>query len=249
MGKNLVPGARTLFCRRGQKGNRALPGRGIQSQDLVRLPGNHTGTRIGKIAERCGEDCTIVNVPAHLYEKIAYRGSTEGVIAEAEIIDKSLGDIKLRENPLVIVLESVEKPGNLGAVLRTADAADADAVIVCDPLTDLYNPNLIRSSLGATFTRQVVAASSGETLKWLNDNNIKIYTAQLQDSEWYYDTDMKCGTALVMGTEHEGLSTFWRMHADAHVKIPMLGQMDSLNVSVSAAILMFEAVRQRNSKL
>lgn len=201
------------------------------------------------IAERCGEDCTIVNVPAHLYEKIAYRGSTEGVIAEAEIIDKSLGDIKLRENPLVIVLESVEKPGNLGAVLRTADAADADAVIVCDPLTDLYNPNLIRSSLGATFTRQVVAASSGEALKWLKDNNIKIYTAQLQDSEWYYDTDMKCGTALVMGTEHEGLSTFWRMHADAHVKIPMLGQMDSLNVSVSAAILMFEAVRQRNSKL
>ena len=208
-----------------------------------------SGRELDDIAGLCGEHCTLYEVSRPVYEKIAYRGSTEGVIAEAEIIDKSLGDIKLREKPLVIVLESVEKPGNLGAVLRTADAADADAVVICDPLTDLYNPNLIRSSLGATFTRQVVAASSGETLKWLNDNNIKIYTAQLQDSEWYYDTDMKCGTALVMGTEHEGLSTFWRMHADAHVKIPMLGQMDSLNVSVSAAILMFEAVRQRNSRL
>lgn len=200
-----------------------------------------------EIAELCDGQCSCYEVPQNVYEKIAYRSGTEGIIAEIEIKKKSLEDVKLRENPLVVVLESVEKPGNLGAVLRTADAADADAVIICDPLTDLFNPNLIRASLGAVFTRQVVAATSGETLKWLNDNNIKIYTAQLQDSSWYYDTDMTCGTALVMGTEHDGLSTFWRMHADAHVKIPMLGQMDSLNVSVSSAILMFEAVRQRHS--
>lgn len=200
-----------------------------------------------EIASLCCDRCAIYEVPQAVYEKIAYRSGTEGVVAEVEMMDKTLKDVRLRENPLVVVLESVEKPGNLGAVLRTADAADADAVIICDPLTDLYNPNLIRASLGAIFTRQVVAATSGETLKWLNDNGIKIYTAQLQDSSWYYDTDMRCGTALVMGTEHEGLSTFWRMHADAHVKIPMLGQMDSLNVSVSSAILMFEAVRQRHS--
>ena len=200
-----------------------------------------------EIAELCDGQCSCYEVPQNVYEKIAYRSGTEGIIAELEMKEKSLEDVKLRENPLVVVLESVEKPGNLGAVLRTADAADADAVIICDPLTDLFNPNLIRASLGAVFTRQVVAATSGETLKWLNDNSIKIYTAQLQDSSWYYDTDMTCGTALVMGTEHDGLSTFWRMHADAHVKIPMLGQMDSLNVSVSSAILMFEAVRQRHS--
>ncbi len=201
-----------------------------------------------QIAELCGDDISLIHLPKALYEKVAYRGSTEGLIAEAELTVKTLNDIKLRENPLVMVLESVEKPGNLGAVLRTADAADVDAVIICDPLTDLYNPNLIRASLGAIFTCQVVTSTSGEALKWLNNNSIKIYTAQLQDSEWYYDTDMKHGTALVMGTEADGLTSFWRMHADAHIKIPMLGQMDSLNVSVSAAILMFEAVRQRHSE-
>lgn len=203
---------------------------------------------LDSITGLCDDRCVLYEVPQTIYGKIAYREGTEGVIAEVEMKDRTLADVRLRKNPLVVVLESVEKPGNLGAILRTADASDADAVVICDPLTDLYNPNLIRASLGAVFTRQVVAASSGETLKWLNDNNIKIYTAQLQDSCWYYDTDMKCGTALVMGTEHEGLSQFWRMHADAHVKIPMLGQMDSLNVSVSSAILMFEAVRQRHSE-
>ena len=145
------------------------------------------------------------------------------------------------------MLESVEKPGNLGAVLRSADAAGADAVVVCDPLTDLYNPNLIRSSIGGIFTVPVAAASSEETIQWLKNNHIKIFTAQLQDSKWYYDTDMKGGTALVMGTEATGLTNVWRKAADAHIKIPMLGKLDSLNVSVSAAILLFEAVRQRNS--
>ena len=153
----------------------------------------------------------------------------------------------MKENPLVIVLEAVEKPGNLGAVLRSADASGADAVIVCDPLTDLYNPNLIRSSIGGIFTVPVAAASSEETIEWLKSRNIRIYTAQLQDSKWYYDTDMRGGTALVMGTEATGLTDIWRKAADAHIKIPMLGKLDSLNVSVSAAILLFEAVRQRNS--
>ncbi len=203
---------------------------------------------LDSIIRLCNDKSVIYEVPQVIYSKIAYREGTEGIIAEVEMKDKTLSDIHLRENPLLVVLESVEKPGNLGAVLRTADAADADAVIICDPLTDLYNPNLIRASLGSVFTRQVVTATSGEAIKWLKDNNIKIYTAQLQDSNWYYDTDMKCGMALVMGTEHEGLSQLWRVHADAHVKIPMLGKMDSLNVSVSSAILMFEAVRQRNSE-
>lgn len=189
--------------------------------------------------------CNIVEIPAHLYDKVAYRGGTEGVIAEMKCRSHSLSDLNVGKSPLVIVLESVEKPGNLGAVLRSADAAGADAVIVCDPLTDLYNPNLIRSSIGGIFTVPVAAATSQDTISWLKERNIRILTAQLQDSLPYYDTDMKCGTAIVMGTEATGLTHVWRKAADAHIMIPMLGRLDSLNVSVSAAILLYEAVRQR----
>lgn len=183
-----------------------------------------------------------------VYEKMAYRGSTEGVIAVVRERQRSLADLQLSTSPLIIVLERVEKPGNLGAVLRSADAAKADAVIVCDPLTDLYNPNLIRSSIGAIFSVPCVACSSGDCIAFLKARGIQILTAQLQDSSLYYDTDMLRGTAIVMGTESTGLTEVWRQAADAHIRIPMLGQLDSLNVSVSAAILLFEAVRQRNSK-
>lgn len=197
-----------------------------------------------EIAGKC--DCNFIDLPQHLYDKVTYRGGTEGVIAELHCKEMKLESLKLKESPLVVVLEAVEKPGNLGAVLRSADASGVDAVIVCDPLTDMYNPNLIRSSIGAIFTVPTATATSEETIAWLKAKGIKIYTAQLQDSEWYYDTDMKGGTAIVMGTEATGLTDAWRKAADAHIKIPMLGRLDSLNVSVSAAILMFEAVRQRN---
>ena len=189
----------------------------------------------------------LFEVSPTIYEKIAYRGSTEGIIAEVKTKDKTLNDLKLSDNPLVVVLESVEKPGNLGAILRSADAAGADALIVCDPLTDLYNPNLIRNSTGAIFSVPCVACTSEECIKFLKENNIQILTAQLQDSELYYDTDMKRGTAIVMGTEATGLTDIWRKAADAHIRIPMLGITDSLNVSVSAAILLYEAVRQREA--
>ena len=189
----------------------------------------------------------LFEVSPTIYEKIAYRGSTEGIIAEVKTKDKTLNDLNLSENPLVVVLESVEKPGNLGAILRSADAAGADALIVCDPLTDLYNPNLIRNSTGAIFSVPCVACTSEECIKFLKENNIQILTAQLQDSELYYNTDMKRGTAIVMGTEATGLTDIWRKAADAHIRIPMLGITDSLNVSVSAAILLYEAVRQRKT--
>ena len=125
-------------------------------------------------------------------------------------------------------------------------AAGADAVLVCDPRTDLWNPNLIRASIGAAFTVPCVACSSQEAIDWIKSHGIRILTAQLQDSSLYYDTDMRCGVALVMGTESTGLTDRWRQAADAHIRIPMLGALDSLNVSVSAAILLFEAIRQRN---
>lgn len=199
-------------------------------------------------AEALNPRLGVVQIPAFLYEKVAYRGSTEGIIAEVHSVPRSLEDLRLGERPLVMVLESVEKPGNLGAVLRSADAAGADAVIVCDPLTDIWNPNLIRSSVGAVFSVPVAVCTSADAIAFLKKRGIRILTAQLQDSEWYYDTDMTGATALVMGTESTGLTQAWRDSADAHIKIPMLGRLDSLNVSVSAAVLLYEAVRQRKEE-
>ena len=190
----------------------------------------------------------VVPVAPNVYERIAYRGGTEGIVAVVEERRLTLQDLRLSASPLIVVLESVEKPGNLGAVLRSADAAGADAVIVCDPLTDLYNPNLIRSAIGAVFTVPCVACSTWECIDFFKHEGISILTAQLQDSLLYYDTPMTGPTAIVMGTEATGLTEPWRQAADAHIRIPMLGRLDSLNVSVSAAILLFEAVRQRQKQ-
>ena len=193
------------------------------------------------------ENIRVFEVSEEVYAKISYREGTEGIIAEVRTPERRLEDLVLPEKPLVVVLESVEKPGNLGAVLRSADAAGADAVLVCDPLTDLWNPNLIRASVGAVFTVPCVACSSEAAIAFLRARGIRILTAQLQDSSLYYDCDMTGGTAIVMGTEATGLTPVWREAADAHIRIPMLGRLDSLNVSVSAAILLFEAVRQRQN--
>jgi len=191
-------------------------------------------------------ECRHFALSRDLYAKAAYREGTEGAIGVFHTKEHPLSNLHLGKTPLVAVLESVEKPGNLGAVLRTCDAAGADALIICDPRTDLYNPNLIRASIGAVFTVPTAVCSTSEAIDFLKKQNIQILTAQLQDSALYYDCPMKEGTAIVMGTESTGLSNEWRHAADAHIRIPMLGRLDSLNVSVSAAILLYEAVRQRN---
>lgn len=188
----------------------------------------------------------VCRLTSDVYEKVSYRGGTEGVIAEVRTPEQTLDDLQLGDNPLLMVVESVEKPGNLGAIMRSADAAAATAVICCDALTDLYNPNLIRSSIGAVFHVPCITCTSDECIAFLRAHGIRILTAQLQDSEWYYDVDMRQPTAIVMGAEATGLTPVWREAADAHIRIPMLGKLDSLNVSVSAAVLLFEAVRQRN---
>lgn len=198
-------------------------------------------------AARLNPDLSLIELPAFLYEKVAYRGTTEGIMAVTRSRSLALGDLQLPDNPLVLVLESVEKPGNLGAVLRSADAAGADAVIVCDPLTDIWNPNLIRSSVGAVFTVPVAVCTSAQAIDFLKARSIRIFTAQLQDSSLYYDADFTRPAALVMGTEATGLSWQWREAADSHIRLPMLGSVDSLNVSVSASILLYEALRQRTA--
>lgn len=180
-----------------------------------------------------------------VFEKVAYREGSDGLIALIKPKEHRLEHLKIPENPFIIVLESVEKPGNLGAVLRTADAAKVDAVIICDPLTDLYNPNAIRSSVGCLFTVPVAVCSSKDCLEWMKLKQIQTFAAELQASEWYHECNFKGPSAILMGTEADGLTNFWLENADKRIKIPMRGVIDSLNVSVSTAVLTFEAMRQR----
>lgn len=201
------------------------------------MPGPENGVRLFGVTEE-------------VYARMAYRAGTEGVIAVARAKERTLAEIaknglETKGRPLVIVAEKVEKPGNIGAILRTADACGASAVLLCDCPTDLYNPNLIRASLGGVFTQNIAVCTSEEAIYFLKKNNIVIYTAQLQDSVPYYETDMRRPCAIVMGSEADGLTRMWREASDQKIMIPMLGALDSLNVSVSAAVLCYEALRQR----
>jgi RNA methyltransferase, TrmH family len=180
-----------------------------------------------------------------IFEKIAYREGSDGLIALIHPRTHPIDLLQLKGNPFVIVLEAVEKPGNLGAVLRTADAAKVDAVVICSPSTDLYNPNTIRSSVGCIFTVPVAVCSSLECLEWMHTRKIKTFAAELNASNWYHESDFRGASAIIMGTESDGLTEFWLKNADHRIKIPMRGAIDSLNVSVSTAVLTFEAMRQR----
>lgn len=194
------------------------------------------------------EKTLLVPVSKEIFDKIAVRENSGGVIAVAEQKVHRLDQLKLSKNPLLLILESVEKPGNLGAILRTADAAGVDGVIICDPQTDFYNPNVIRSSIGCLFTNQVAAATSEETIGWLNKNNINIYCTYLQASVPYHTLDYSEPCAIVMGTESTGLSDLWVENSTANIIIPMQGKIDSMNVSTAAAVMVFEATRQREFK-
>jgi TrmH family RNA methyltransferase len=184
-------------------------------------------------------------VTKDVFDKIAVRENSGGVIAVAEMKTHALDRLVLSATPLVLVLEGVEKPGNLGAILRTADAAGVDAVIICDPQTDFYNPNVIRSSIGCVFTKQVAAATSEETIQWLTKNKIAILCTYLEASRPYHTIDYTIPSAIVMGTESTGLTAVWTKNATANIIIPMQGKIDSMNVSTAAAVVVFEARRQR----
>lgn len=191
---------------------------------------------------------TIEEVSLEVFEKIAYREGSDGLLAVAIPKYADLKDFKPKKNPLIIVLETVEKPGNLGAVMRTADAAGVDAVIIADPRTDLFNPNAIRASIGTIFSVPLFSCSSEECIEWLKANDIKIYCTYLKASIDYLEADFREGSAIVMGTEATGISDIWVEAADQNLIIPMNGIADSLNVSVTTAIVVFEAIRQRRSR-
>lgn len=181
-----------------------------------------------------------------LYGTLAYRSGTEGILAIMQQQQHPIHALKVKPNMLCLLIEAVEKPGNLGAMLRTADAAGVDAVLVCDAATDFYNPNVIRSSLGTAFTNNVAICTNEEALEFFRVNSIRSYAASLQTESLYYGEDFKTATAILLGSEADGLSSFWSQHADCKVKIPMHGKIDSLNVAATAAILLFEAQRQRH---
>lgn len=179
------------------------------------------------------------------FQKMSYRDSPDGLLACSPLVGRTLNELDLPENPLILIAEGLEKPGNLGTLLRTADATGVDAVIVCGHKTDINNPNVIRASIGTLFFMPVAEASTEETLLWLKDQAIQSVAAVPSAKQEYTDVDMCGGTAIVVGAEDEGLTRRWLEGANQKVAIPMLGKNDSLNVSTAAAILLYEAVRQR----
>ncbi|MDN3594728.1 TrmH family RNA methyltransferase [Zunongwangia endophytica] len=192
-------------------------------------------------------DAEIIEISSEVYQKLAYRSSTEGIIA---VFASKENDLKTlifsKEKPLILIAEAPEKPGNIGAILRTADAANVDAVFIANPKTDLYNPNIIRSSVGCVFTNQIATGTTTEIIEFLQQKNIAIYAAALQASEIYTKIDFTEASAIVVGTEATGLNQEWRDAAKQNIIIPMSGAIDSMNVSVAAGILIFEAKRQRS---
>ncbi|WP_353158754.1 RNA methyltransferase [Myroides odoratus] len=195
-----------------------------------------------------GAQTACIEISKDVYQKLAYRDSTEGVLALAQPKTHALDQLQLPENPLILVAEATEKPGNIGAMLRTADAANIDAVIIANPRTDLYNPNIIRSSVGCLFTNQIAVATTEEAIAFLKARGIHTYAATLQNSCSYHTQDYTTPTAFVVGTEATGLTEPWRASSTQNIIIPMSGTIDSMNVSVAASILLFEAKRQRDFK-
>jgi TrmH family RNA methyltransferase len=191
----------------------------------------------------------IIEVSKKVFDKISYRENPDGFLAIAKNKEQTLADIKLSKKALIVILEAVEKPGNLGAILRTADAAGVDAVIINDPKTDIYNPNVIRASQGTVFTVATVISSISETIKFCQKNKIKILATTPDADKEYAEADYRQAAAVVMGAEDKGLSQTWLKAAEEKIKIKMRGKIDSLNVSVSTAIILFEALRQRDNEL
>lgn len=183
-----------------------------------------------------------------VFLKMSYRDRPDGLIALAPQVRYTLADLRLPPHPLLLVCERIEKPGNLGTMLRSADAAGADAVLVCDKCTDINNPNVVRASIGTLFTRPVAEVASEEAIPWLKARGIQILAATPHAEREYAEVDLSGGTAIVVGSEQYGLTSRWMEEADVKVRIPMLGQCDSLNVAAAATILLFDAVRQRRAR-
>lgn len=248
LGKASERKEQNLFVAEGFREVKLASDAGYSFKTLFYCPEIGTDQEIRDLVFRLSHSCTVYEITTAVFEKMAYRENSDGLVALAVPRYLKLEDFHPGPDPLIVVLEKVEKPGNLGAVLRTADAAGVDAVLVCDPLTDIYNPNVIRSSIGCIFTNTVICCTSQQALIWLKKSGIKSYAAALTAKNRYHEASLTGPTAIVMGTEADGLTEFWLNGSDSQIKIPMLGKIDSLNVSNATAILVYEAMRQRNFK-
>jgi TrmH family RNA methyltransferase len=238
-GLTLVDGTRETL--------RALAG-GATLREVFLLPEVVAGPEAQALLERLAEESVpVVELGRDAFEKLAYGDRLDGVVAVAETPPATLQELILPPEPLIGVVEGLEKPGNLGAVLRSADGAGVDAVVVADSATDLFNPNIIRASIGTVFAVPVAVASSGDVLEWLGRREVAIIAARVQGSVVYTDADYRGAVAIALGSEARGLSDPWAELARANVHVPMLGVADSLNVSATAAILFYEALRQRQA--
>ena len=212
------------------------------AEDLLRTPDAHAA------ADRLRYRPTTIPVSPAVLAKVAYGERSDGIVAIIESPRRDLAELVLPDDPLIIVVEGVEKPGNLGAVLRTADGAGVHAVIAADPRTDLFNPNAIRASLGTIFALPVVATTTSETMAWLTEHGIRVVATIVDATTDYAAADLRGPLAIVLGSEADGLSPVWHGPGVTPISIPMRGIADSLNVSIAAAVVLYEAVRQRHAR-
>jgi TrmH family RNA methyltransferase len=239
-GRTLIDGAREL--------SRALVA-GVNIMEIYFCPKLCDTSESRRLLEQLEElAMDVYEVTENVFKQLAFGERAEGLLAVAIPPDLGLEDLSLPENPLVAVVEGIEKPGNLGAVVRSADGAGISAVVVADQVTDLYNPNAIRASLGTVFSVPVCTASSEEVLHWLQKNELAIFAAATNGKDSYVDVDFRIPAAIVLGSEATGLSTVWDGTKIRSLRLPMQGVADSLNISSAAAVLFYEAQRQRLQK-
>ncbi len=218
----------------------------ISVVEIYACPALYLGSNEPALLQRATEaGATVYETTEAVFRKIAYRDRPEGLIAVAKPFHKKLADLRVSEHSLYLVAEAIEKPGNLGTMLRTADACGVDAVIVCDGITDIYNPNVVRASIGTVFSQPVVLTNTQEFFAWKEQNNIHLAATTPAASKMFTDADLTGAVALAVGTEQVGLPDTWLDRADIQVLIPMYGQADSLNAATSASLVLYEAVRQR----
>lgn len=234
-----------LFVIEGRRELSLALGAGYQVHQILFCPEIGSEEELWSTMEDQTTRPELITLSKRVYERLAYRKSTEGILAVAKGRSHRLSDLKMEGNPLLLIAEAPEKPGNIGALLRTADAAGLDGVVIAGAKTDLYNPNIIRSSIGCVFTMSVAMAETHEIIPFLKNQGVSLYCAALSASIPYTEVDYRKATAIVVGTESIGLTQEWLDASDQNILIPMAGQIDSMNVSVSAAILIFEARRQR----
>lgn len=237
-GLTIIDGAKEILC--------ALDS-GINCREVFWAEHNAALLEEGGLSQKLAAlKIPCVPVTANVFDKMAYGERGDGLLAVVQIPSYTIKDVRHSENPFYIVIEGVEKPGNLGAILRSCDGLGVDGVLISDPKTDLFNPNVIRASLGTVFSMKPVVMSNDDILAFFKSNKIKVFAADPSGERAVTQADFRKPSAIVVGSEHEGLSKFWKEKADGCLHIPMKGKADSFNVSISAALLIYEALRQRH---